>query len=395
MERDDKPTGHVYRYPMVSVATDIVLLNLPRDGGLQVALVRRRPDSEAYANRWALPGGFLRTQEDLDLDACVRRELLEEVGVANPHLELIGVYSAIDRDPRPERVISVAYLSVLKSDAPELSPIFGTDVVEARWVPLTEIADWTYEGEALAFDHSRILADARRLIDDRIPFGRREETAPDLLFAFLPEEFTLGQATLVMTHLKGKVDPSNFRKYLLAFVEPTGASQRTSTRSAALYRQRVPDLSAEKEPPIGLRTLRQTAREAQIHLFDLFLATLEPAPSTTINFLENVVKRYAAHRDLRIDVSRTPELRITDRNTGRPLVALSWDTGRAALTATALADPAALAGVGLAELGPNRTGPHRSRFRPEPEEGGEDRLGEALRISRNALVTDEDATAIE
>jgi ADP-ribose pyrophosphatase YjhB (NUDIX family) len=139
MSRNDHAEGaeaYLYRYPMVSVATDVVLLNLSRGGGLWVALVRRRPDAEAYADRWALPGGFLKAGEDSDLEACVRRELLEEVGVENPHLELIGVYSAIDRDPRPERVISIAYLSVLLSDEPEVAPITGTDVVEARWVPL-------------------------------------------------------------------------------------------------------------------------------------------------------------------------------------------------------------------------------------------------------------------
>ena len=111
-------------------------------------------------------------------------------------------------------------------------------------------------------DSAQILVDARRLIEDRIPFGRREEGAPELLFAFLPEAFTLGQATEVMIHLKGKVDPSNFRKYLLPFVEPTGASARTSTRSAALYRRRLAAPEPERELSAGLQRLRRIAREA-------------------------------------------------------------------------------------------------------------------------------------
>ena len=379
--------GHHYRYPMVSVATDIVLLNLPRDGGLRVALVRRWPGSEAYGGRWALPGGFLKADKDPDIEACVRRELLEEVGVENPHLELIGIYSAIDRDPRPERVISVAYLSVLLSEEPEIAPIFGADVVEARWVPLTEIEDGAYEGSALAFDHARILADARRLIEERIPFGRQEMTAPELLFAFLPETFTLGRATEVMTHLKGKVDPSNFRKYLLAFLEPTGTSHRTSTRSAALYRRRRPEPPVEREPPIGLRALRRIASDARIHLFDLFLATLEAAAPAQIDLLEGVLTRYVRHRDYGVDVSRAPELRIIDRGTGRPLIALSWDTRRAVLAGTALADPSALMRTGLIDLEENRSGPHRSRFRVETGEAGADGLEEVLRLSRAALIT--------
>lgn len=382
-----RPSGHVYRYPMVSLATDVVLLNLPREGGLRVALVLRRQESEAYGGRWALPGGFLQADDDPDIEACVRRELLEEVGIENPHLELVGVYSAIDRDPRLERVISVAYLSVLMSEEPEVAPITGTDVVEARWVPLTEIEDGIYEGELLAFDHARILADARRLIDERIPFGRQEVSVPELLFAFLPEEFTLGQATEVMTHLKGKVDPSNFRKYLLSFLEPTGMSHRTSTRSAALYRRRTLEPLPEREPPLGLRVLRRIASVAQIRLFDLFLATLEAATAEEIGLLEEVLTRYAGHRSYGVNVSRAAELRITDRATGRPLVTLRWDPRRTTLAGTALADPAVLAELGLIDLAGNCVGPHRSRFWAEPGEEGVDRLDEVLRMSRAALIT--------
>jgi hypothetical protein len=268
-----------------------------------------------------------------------------------------------------------------------MAPITGADVVEARWAPFTDLADGEYEGAPLAFDHARILADARRLIEDRIPFGRRDEGAPELLFAFLPEAFTLGQVTEVMTHLKGKVDPSNFRKYLLPFVEPTGASARTSTRSAALYQRRLTTPEPDRELSAGLQRLRRIAREAQIRLFDLFLATLAAAPEGEVRLLGRVLTAYARHRDFGVSVSRAPELRITDLGTGRPLIALSWDSRRGALTGTALAEPRELSGVGLPELEPNRSGPHPSRFRAEPGEEGADRLDEALRISRVALIT--------
>lgn len=389
MRRDDAPDvpdRHVYRYPMVSVAADIVLLNLPRGAGLRVALVRRRPDSDAFANCWALPGGFLKAQEDPDLEACVRRELFEEVGVENPHLELVGVYSGMERDPRG-RVISVAWLSVLLSEDPEVAPITGTDVVEARWVPLTEIADGHLEGQPLAFDHARILADALRLLQARIPFGPREEVAPDLFFAFLPETFTLGQATEVMIHLKGKVDPSNFRKFIQPFVEPAGGSLRTSTRSAALFRRRRAEPEDPPPGPADLRNLRRIAAAAQIRLFDLFLATLDGAGTDAVRFLEGVLTRHAAQRDHAVDVSRTPELRITDRETGRPLVSFAWDPRRAVLTGTALAEPEALAAVGLADLAPHRTGAHRSRFDVDTGDEGADRLDAVLRLSRAALVS--------
>jgi len=387
--RDNAPDvtdGHVYRYPMVSVAADIVLLNLPRGAGLRVALVRRRPDSDAFANQWALPGGFLKAKEDQDIQACVRRELFEEVGVENPHLELVGVYSDMKRDPR-ERVLSVAWLSVLLSEDPEVAPISGTDVVEARWVPLTDIANGTYDGKPLAFDHAQILADALRLLHARIPFGPREEVAPELLFAFLPEEFTLGQATEVMTHLKGRIDQSNFRKYIQSFVEPTGGRHWTSTRSAALYRRRRLETEPEQTPHADLRELRRIAADAQIRLFDLFLATLESASRDVVRFMETVLIRYTAHRDYAVDVSRTPELRITDRNTGRPLVSFAWDPRRGVLIGTALAEPDALDGLGLAGLEPHPSGAHRSRFNAATGGDGAHGLDKVLWISRAALVS--------
>lgn len=390
MERPDmygRQTPYAYRYPMVSIAADIVLLNLPRDGGLRVALVRRQPDSEAYPGVWALPGGFLKVEEDPDIEACVRRELREEVGIENSHLELVGIYSTLNRDPRPERVISVAYLSALLSDEPEVAPIAGTDVAEARWVPLLEVANGCYEGRALAFDHAQIIDDARRVIDARVQYGRREDTAPELLFAFLPETFTLGQAAQVMTHLKGReTDPSNFRKYLLPFVEPTGETCRTSTRNAALYRRRMMETSAPVPPSPGIERLSMVAKEAKIRLFDLFLATIAEAPEEVVRLIGRVLTAYGRHRDYEITISRAPELRVTDLGTGRPLITLRWDLRREALVATALAELETLDGLGLTKLEAHSSGQHPSRFCVETGEAGIDRLDEVLRLSRAALI---------
>ena len=108
----DPVSGYTYACPMTSVATDIAVFHFAEKGGLQIALVRRGEDSEAYPGAWALPGGFFRPDNDQDITACVLRELSEEAGLilpahvaGQPHVELVGVYSAKGRDPRPERVI--------------------------------------------------------------------------------------------------------------------------------------------------------------------------------------------------------------------------------------------------------------------------------------------------
>ena len=93
-----------------------------------------------------------------------------------------------------------------------------------------------------------------------------------------------------MTHLRGeRTDPSNLRKLLTPFVEPTGGAVRTSTRNAALYHRRVEEPADLPDPSVIqeiVTDLRKGAEMARIQLFDLFLATLAEAP-------EHVLGRHA------------------------------------------------------------------------------------------------------
>ncbi|WP_239460159.1 NUDIX domain-containing protein [Nocardioides daejeonensis] len=118
--------------------------------GGQVLLVRRgRPP---YAGSWALPGGFVETDEDLP-DAAVR-ELAEETGLelAVADVTQLGAYGAPGRDPRRGRVVTIAFTTRLAI----LPDVFGADdAAEARWMPVEQAL-----AEGLAFDHARILADA-------------------------------------------------------------------------------------------------------------------------------------------------------------------------------------------------------------------------------------------
>src|SRR5207249_1125998 len=64
-------------YPHFGVAADVVLLTV-RQGRLSVLLVERA--NHPFKRRWALPGGFVEPEEDLD--EAARRELAEETGLA-------------------------------------------------------------------------------------------------------------------------------------------------------------------------------------------------------------------------------------------------------------------------------------------------------------------------
>ncbi|MEV5958559.1 NUDIX domain-containing protein [Streptomyces sp. NPDC051987] len=212
-----------YAFEPFAVTVDLAVLTL-RAGALHVLLVER--GQEPYAGQWALPGGFLLPRESAETAA--RRELAEETGlsdVSGLHLEQLRTYSEPDRDPRM-RVVSVAFTALLP-DAPE--PHGGGDAAQARWLPCDP-------GRPLAFDHDRILADARERVGARLEYSC-------LATAFCPPEFTLGELQHVYETVWGvALDRPNFRRKVLTtpgFVEPVpGAARLTGGRGkpAALYR---------------------------------------------------------------------------------------------------------------------------------------------------------------
>lgn len=135
-----------YRYPRPALTVDaIVLRQIPL--GVEVLLIQR--DRPPYEGAWALPGGFF-DLEDASVEAAAFRELEEETGLSVERLELLGPYSAPDRDPR-ERVISLVYYGWAQPDS---QPVAGDDARALAWHPVNQLP-------ALAFDHAQVLADLR------------------------------------------------------------------------------------------------------------------------------------------------------------------------------------------------------------------------------------------
>lgn len=229
------PDGYdKHAFEPFAVTADLAVFTI-RAGALHALLVER--GQAPYAGRWALPGGFVRPDESAE--SAARRELGEETGltdVSELHLEQLRTYSEPGRDPRM-RVVSVAFAALLP-DAPEARG--GSDAAQARWTPYDSARE-------LAFDHDRILADARDRVGAKLEYT-------GLATAFCPPEFTLGELQQVYETVWGTaLDRPNFRRKVLAtpgFVEAVpGAARLTGGRGkpAALYRAGT---AAALHPPL-------------------------------------------------------------------------------------------------------------------------------------------------
>ncbi|WP_328942169.1 NUDIX hydrolase [Streptomyces sp. NBC_00250] len=246
-------------FPPFAVTVDLVVLTVRRHA--LCTLVVRRGEAP-YQGRWALPGGFVRADEDLG--AAAARELVEETGLCahdpaapppvpsnGAHLEQLATYGAPDRDPRM-RVVSVAHLAL----APDLpAPRAGGDANSARWAPVEEllgedalagtaeavgaagesVAEEKEGGPAaLAFDHARILADGVERARSKIEYS-------SLATAFCPPEFTVGELRRVYEAVWGvALDPRNFHRKVTGtpgFLVPAGGTTtRQGGRPAQLFR---------------------------------------------------------------------------------------------------------------------------------------------------------------
>lgn len=207
---------------LLYLAVDLAILTV-RENLLHVLVIERA--NEPYRGRIALPGGFLRADENLR-DAA-ERELCEETSLDGSalHLEQLATYGTPDRDPRG-RVVSVAYLAL----APDLPiPTAGSDARAARWAPVDRVRD------DLAFDHTQILGDAVERARERLELTT-------LATAFCGPTFTMGDLRNVYEVVWGiQLDPRNFSRKVMhtdGFVLPTGDKRMPETgRPAALYRR--------------------------------------------------------------------------------------------------------------------------------------------------------------
>lgn len=211
------------RFNPTAVTVDLALMTV-RDGQLAVLLVKR--GGHPFKGAWALPGGFVEPDEDLD-DAA-RRELAEETGLdVDPwHVEQLRTYGTPNRDPRM-RIVSVAYLAFLPTGT---EPAAGSDAEDARWWTVDDLWD-DMSGPDLAFDHDHIISDAVERCRSKLEYTT-------LAAAFLEEPFTLGDLRRVYEAVWGvKLHASNFARKLAGADGYLEAATTPTKGRSTLYRR--------------------------------------------------------------------------------------------------------------------------------------------------------------
>lgn len=220
-------------FPRPSVAVDVVLLTV-RGRELHLLLVRRSKPPEA--GKWALPGGFVGIDEDLD--AAANRVLDEKAGVRGVFVEQFHTFGKPERDRRM-RIISVAYFALVDLGR---FPVVGAEGnVRSAAIRMpgkdgpcgsAEVVDEAGRSLPLAFDHAAILETAVRQVRARL----RDASVG---FELLPETFTLPELQQVHEAIAGEpTNKDSFRRRMVGLdvLEPTGATRQFVGRPAMLYR---------------------------------------------------------------------------------------------------------------------------------------------------------------
>lgn len=188
---------------------------------LKVLLYERAMEDEPGYSSWALPGGFVKKNEDLD-DAA-SRVLHQVTGFQDIYMEQVRTFGKAGRYPE-FRVITTAYYALVNPRSHKLS--LGKEARDARWVSIKVLPK-------LVFDHAEILQSALKKL-------KRVVRQEPIGFELLPKKFTLTSLQrLYESILDTQLDTRNFRKKLLKMGHLVKLNEQQSGvphRAAYLYK---------------------------------------------------------------------------------------------------------------------------------------------------------------
>lgn len=190
-----------FEKPILTV--DIVLLTLI-EGRLKVALHQRETDP--FAGRWALVGGYVRTNEDADCRSAALRILREKLDFEPRHLEQVVTRANAVRDPRGWSA-SIVHLALNEPTALEALVARGA-------VKLFDAEDnGAHLPADMAFDHAV-------LIEQVVARLRSKAAYSTIVGHLLPEVFTITELQSgYEAVMRKKLNPANFRRKILELAE--------------------------------------------------------------------------------------------------------------------------------------------------------------------------------
>ncbi len=126
----------------IKITVDAVVFGYTKQQ-MQILLVKRKNDP--CKDMWALPGGFV--EDDEDLEPAAKRELEEETGLKLKEMEQLCTVGTPGRDPR-FRTVSVVYYAVIDAAGQKIQA--ADDAADAQWHNIKNLPE-------MAFDHEDII----------------------------------------------------------------------------------------------------------------------------------------------------------------------------------------------------------------------------------------------
>ncbi len=207
---------HYSGAPSFLVAVDSIIFGF-HEGELNLLVLKR--NFEPARGLWSLMGGFVQRGESVD--EAAGRVLAELTGLERVHMEQVGAFGEVDRDPG-QRVVSVAYYALINIEESDRELVRQHN---AHWVRVDELPP-------LIFDHQKMVERAREKL-------KHKASTEPIGFNLLPRLFTLSMLQSLYEAIYGEpIDKRNFRKRVaeMGYIEKTGKIDKTgSRRGAALY----------------------------------------------------------------------------------------------------------------------------------------------------------------
>lgn len=216
----------------IRLATSTVIFALrdhPATGRPVLTLPLVRRIRTPFKGQWALPGGWVGTNESLA--ASAGRTLVETTGVRPAYLEQLYTFGAPNRSPG-ERVVSVVYWALVRPEQIGPRTDQGFDIENVRWFVADALHD-DPDATSLAFDHDAVIAYALWRLRTKVEYSA-------IAHGFLGDTFTLTELRHVHEAvLNRELDPANFRRQIEASGTVVATSQHVTGgrhRPPRLYR---------------------------------------------------------------------------------------------------------------------------------------------------------------